>query len=206
MKLVKLYLFTRFERIWHWLQMLLIFVLLITGFEVHGLYTLFGFERAVELHGFFGISWCILVAFIIFWMAITAEWKQYLPTTKKLFAVARYYLIGIFIGEESPVHQSQESKHNPLQRIIYLSLVSSVLPLQIITGLLYWTYNDWKGWGLAGFLDLKIVATIHLVLAIYLIHFIIIHVYMTTTGHTPMAHIKAMLSGYEEVPEDSKEQ
>ena len=203
MKMVKIYLFTRFERIWHWVQMLLIFMLIITGFEVHGFYTLFGFESAVKLHNFFGITWCILVVFIIFWMLITAEWKQYIPTTQKLFEVAKYYLFGIFQGKEHPIHQTRESKHNPLQRLIYLGLISSVLPVQIMTGLLYWTYNDWQGWGLTGFLDLQIVATIHFIIAVYLIHFIIIHVYMTTTGHTPTAHIKAMFSGYEEIPEDT---
>jgi hypothetical protein len=34
--------------------------------------------------------------------------------------------------------------------------------------------------------------------------FIIIHVYMTTTGHTIFAHIKAMISGWEDVEEDAK--
>ena len=201
--MVRIELFTRFERIWHWLQMLLIFLLLITGFEVHGLYKLLGFDRAVVFHNFIGITWCILVVFIIFWMVITAEWKQYLPTTKNLFQMGQYYLFGIFIGKKSPVHKSKESKHNPLQRLTYLSLVSFVLPTQIVLGLLFWTYNDWPKWGLSDFLELRLVATVHLILAIYLIHFIIVHVYMTTTGHTPLTHIKAMFTGYEEVPEET---
>jgi len=29
--------------------------------------------------------------------------------------------------------------------------------------------------------------------------FFIVHIYFATTGHTPMAHIKAMITGYEEV-------
>jgi thiosulfate reductase cytochrome b subunit len=28
--------------------------------------------------------------------------------------------------------------------------------------------------------------------------FFIVHVYLTTTGHTPTAHIKAMVTGWEE--------
>jgi glutamate dehydrogenase (NAD(P)+) len=43
----RIYLYTRYERGWHWLQALLIVVLLVTGMEVHGLYTLLGFEWAV---------------------------------------------------------------------------------------------------------------------------------------------------------------
>ena len=202
MKMVRIELFTKFERIWHWLQMVLIFSLLVTGMEVHGLYKLFGFGKAVVFHNFIGITWCILVVFIIFWMFITGQWKQYIPTTKNLFRVVQYYIFGIFKGEEPPVKQSKESKHNPLQRMTYLTLVSFVLPTQLFTGLLYWAYNDWSRWGLPEFLELRFVAMAHLLLAIYLIHFIIVHVYMTTTGHTPTAHIKAMFTGYEEVPED----
>ena len=31
-KMITTYLYTRYERFWHWLQMALIFVLLVTGF------------------------------------------------------------------------------------------------------------------------------------------------------------------------------
>jgi thiosulfate reductase cytochrome b subunit len=32
--------------------------------------------------------------------------------------------------------------------------------------------------------------------------FVIVHVYMTTTGHTVTAHVKAMVTGWEEVEDD----
>jgi thiosulfate reductase cytochrome b subunit len=32
--------------------------------------------------------------------------------------------------------------------------------------------------------------------------FFIVHVYLTTTGHTPTAHIKSMITGWEEVHDD----
>ena len=38
-KMVNTYLYTRYERFWHWLQTALISILLVTGFEVDGLYT-----------------------------------------------------------------------------------------------------------------------------------------------------------------------
>src|SRR5574340_966546 len=44
----KIYVFKRFERFWHWSQATLIIFMLITGFEVHGSYKLFGFETAVS--------------------------------------------------------------------------------------------------------------------------------------------------------------
>ena len=46
----KVMLYTRFERFWHWTQPALILTMLVTGFEIHAFYELFGFERAVSLH------------------------------------------------------------------------------------------------------------------------------------------------------------
>jgi hypothetical protein len=43
-KKITMYLYTRYERFWHWLQMALIFVLLVTGFEVHGSFPFLGFQ------------------------------------------------------------------------------------------------------------------------------------------------------------------
>ena len=101
-KMVPIYLYTRYERFWHWLQAALITVLLVTGFEVHGTFSLIGFERAVEIHNWVGLTWLVAFAFFVFWIHTTGEWKQYVPTTKKMFEVIRYYVIGIFRGESHP--------------------------------------------------------------------------------------------------------
>lgn len=202
-KMKTIYLYTRYERFWHWLQMVLISLLLVTGLEIHGFYTLLGFETAVSIHNTVGITWLILFAFFVFWIFTTGEWKQYVPTTKKMFEVVRYYAYGIFRGEPHPVPKRKEAKHNPLQRIVYLSLAALLLPLQMGTGFLYWAYNSWEAWGLS-FLSLEILAIIHLIIAFAILQFLIIHVYMTTTGHTITSHMKAMISGWEDVPEDIK--
>ncbi|UCD32641.1 MAG: cytochrome b/b6 domain-containing protein [Desulfobacterales bacterium] len=199
-KMINVYLYTRYERFWHWLQMVLIFLLLVTGLEVHGLFTLFGFKAAVEIHNYVGLTWLIAFAFFVFWVFTTGEWKQYIPTTKKMFAVIRYYSYGIFRGETYPVPKRKDAKHNPLQRLTYLSLAALLLPVQMVSGLLYWGYNSWADWGLAG-LSLGIVALVHIVGAFAIFAFIIVHVYMTTTGHTILAHTKAMITGWEEVDE-----
>jgi Ni,Fe-hydrogenase I cytochrome b subunit len=61
--LTQIYLYTRYERFWHWFQAAMIVVLLITGFEVHGLFRLVGFDLAVRVHNFVGIAW--LIAFCL---------------------------------------------------------------------------------------------------------------------------------------------
>ncbi len=197
-KTTNLYLFTRYERLWHWLQFVLISLLMVTGLEVHGAYTWLGFGTAVKIHNFVGITWLLLFFFFAFWVLTTGEWKHYVPTTKKLFSVIRFYSYGIFQGEPHPVPASREAKHNPLQRLTYLGVAAALLPLQMLTGFLYWSYNSWGDWGI-GFFSLQQVAVAHMAIAFAILIFVIIHVYMTTTGHSVFAHIKAMITGWEEI-------
>ena len=48
------------------------------------------------------------------------------------------------------------------------------------------------------------MALIHTVGAFAILQFLVIHLYMTTTGHSLFAHIRAMVTGWEEVQEDVK--
>ncbi|MCK5835782.1 MAG: cytochrome b/b6 domain-containing protein [Desulfobacula sp.] len=198
-KITKIYLYTRFERLWHWLQGLMIIMLLITGFEVHGTYKLMGFQTAVNVHNFVGLSWVILFAFFVFWLLTTGEWKQYIPTTKKLFDVIFYYAFGIFKGKGHPVQKSEGAKHNPLQRLAYLGISAMLLPVQMATGLLYYLYNT-----MPGTIPLSVLAVVHTLVAFLLVNFLIIHVYMTTTGHSLFSHIAGMISGWEEIYESTE--
>jgi len=198
--LTQIYLYTRYERFWHWFQAAMIVVLLITGFEVHGLFRLVGFDLAVRVHNFVGIAWLIAFAFFVFWVFTTGEWRQYVPTTQKMFAVVRYYAYGIFRGEAHPVPKRKDAKHNPLQRLVYLMLAATLLPVQMLSGFLYWGYNSWADWGL-DWLSLEVLALVHMAGAFSILVFLVTHVYMTTTGHTIFAHTRAMITGWEEIEE-----
>jgi thiosulfate reductase cytochrome b subunit len=198
-----IYLYSRYERFWHWLQSAIVVILLVTGFEVHGTYSLLGFLFSVEIHNFVGLSWLILFAFFVFWLFTTGEYKQYIPTTRKMLAVMRYYAYGIFRGESHPVPKRREAKHNPLQRLVYLSLAALLLPIQMVTGFLYWSYNSWQAWGLS-WLSLQVIAYIHMAGAFAILSFIVVHLYMITTGHTIFSHTRAMITGWEEVTEGTQ--
>lgn len=197
MTITKLYLYTRFERFWHWMQGALILLLIVSGFEVHGAYRLFGFEAAFEIHNNCAWAWLVLYAFIVFWIVTTGEWKHYVPTFAKMFEVIRYYTSGIFRGEVHPVPKSERVKHNPLQRITYLAIVSLLVPFQMVTGFVYYYYNRWPQFGLSG--TLSTVAILHTICAFAFIVYLIVHVYMITTGHTLGSHLKAMFTGYENI-------
>ena len=45
----RVYLFKRYERLWHWLQALLVLTLLATGFTIHGTLSLPNFETRAQL-------------------------------------------------------------------------------------------------------------------------------------------------------------
>ncbi|MBN2124515.1 MAG: cytochrome b/b6 domain-containing protein [Deltaproteobacteria bacterium] len=192
-----IYLYTRFERFWHWCQALLILIFLITGFEIHGAISLLGFETAFTVHNLCGWTWLVLYVFIVFWMLTTEEWKQYVPTYKKLYDVGHYYTIGIFRGEPHPVPKSLRAKHNPLQRLTYLGIVTFLVPFQIVTGFLYYYHSKWPemGWDWA----LSTVACLHTAGAFAFLAFTIVHLYMITTGPTLFSHTRAMITGWEEV-------
>jgi thiosulfate reductase cytochrome b subunit len=193
----KIYIFKRFERFWHWTQAALIIFMMVTGFEIHGVYKLFGFGKAVSLHTIAAWSLITLWVFAIFWHFTTGEWKQYIPTLEKVDAMLKYYLTGIFTNAPHPFRLTTLKKHNPLQRLAYLGVKLLINPLIWVSGLLYLYYGSWGDLGLSG-LSLPWVALIHTGAAFLMLIFFIIHVYLTTTGHTPLAHIKAMITGWEE--------
>ncbi len=199
-----IYLYTRFERFWHWAQAGLIMFLVLTGLEVHGNSGIIAFKTASEWHNWMGFAWLVLYAFIVFWQLTTGDWKHYIPTTKKLLAVIRYYLYGIFAGEPHPVPKSSKNKHNPLQRLTYLSITVVLIPFQVATGLIYYFYNSWAHSQYA--ISLGTLAGLHTAGAFGLIIFLIVHIYMVTTGHTATAHLKAMVTGWEEVPARAAEE
>jgi thiosulfate reductase cytochrome b subunit len=194
-----IYVYKAYERFWHWSQAALIILLAITGFEIHGTYSLLGFKQAVGIHTF--AAWTLLViwAFTIFWQFTTDEWKQYIPSIKNVDAMIRYYVVGIFKEVPHPFCKTVEKKHNPLQRLAYLALLAFISPMIWGSGLFYLFYDKWPALGIDQWLTLDTVATVHVIGAFMITAFFFIHVYLTTTGHTVFAHIKAMITGWDEV-------
>ena len=198
----RIYIYKRYERFWHWSQAALIIVLMLTGFEIHGVYSLMGFEDAVDLHTLAAWTLVVIWVFTIFWQFTTGEWRQYIPSLKNVTAMALYYTVGIFKEMPHPFRKTVVQKHNPLQRLAYLALLAFISPMIWGSGLLYLFYADWARLGLDQYLSLEVVALVHTLGAFMITAFFFIHVYLTTTGHTVFAHIKAMITGWEDVDED----
>ncbi|HZW38239.1 MAG TPA: cytochrome b/b6 domain-containing protein [Ignavibacteriaceae bacterium] len=196
----KTYIYKAFNRFWHWMQMLLIFFLAFSGFEIHGAYSFLGFRDAVKYHNIAAYMLLILIVFAIFWHFATGEWRQYVPTLTNIKAQLNYYVFGIFKNAPHPFHKTQIKKLNPLQKITYFALKVLVIPISVTSGILYmlYRYPQRHGIDMLNISSLEVIAIIHTIGAFLLVIFIIGHVYLTTTGETITSNLKAMLTGYEE--------
>ncbi len=205
----KVYVYKGFERFWHWSQAGLIIFLAFTGFEVHGSFHVLGFEHAARFHRI--ASWMLigLIIFAIFWHLVTGEWRQYVPTTRKLADQIRFYLVGMFRGDPHPTRKTGLQKLNPLQRITYLFFKLLLIPVTVVSGIIYMFHKSIDKNEIVVIRDIPLdaVAFWHTLGAFLLMIFLVIHVYMTTTGRTPASNIEAMITGYdfEEEEEEAKE-
>jgi thiosulfate reductase cytochrome b subunit len=107
------------------------------------------------------------------------------------------------VGEENPHHSTPDNKFNPMQQVSYLMIMALLIPVQIITGLFLWDPKLFSP--IVNPIGIQIFDMIHVLLWIFFSAFIIVHFYLATLGHTPMAHIIAMFTGYEEEHEEHEE-
>jgi thiosulfate reductase cytochrome b subunit len=207
----RVYLYSAFERIWHWLQALTILLLLITGIEIHApdRLPLFGFAHATVLHEALALFTIANAFLALFYHLTTGAIRQFFPQPRDFFSLAiaqiGYYTKGIFTGAPHPFAHDPQHKLNVLQQVTYLAVLNIALPLQVATGVLMWKANAWSGLvdRLGG---LHAVATVHVVCAWSFAAFLVMHLYLTTTGRTPTAHLRAMVLGWEEVPDEHEQE
>ncbi|MBL6982757.1 MAG: cytochrome b/b6 domain-containing protein [Anaerolineales bacterium] len=209
----KVYMYSVYERLWHWLQTFAIVMLLFTGLVIHkpDTFGIFSFRGVVLVHNVLAAILAINAFLSLFYHLASGEIQQYIPRPRgffdQTFTQARFYLQGMFKGEEHPFEKSAHKKLNPLQQITYFAILNVLLPLQGITGILIWGVQRWPESAnrLGG---LPFLSPFHTLIAWLFAAFIVMHVYLTTTGHTPMASIKAMIMGWDEleVPQSAEEQ
>jgi thiosulfate reductase cytochrome b subunit len=201
MKPLGSYVYRGFERFWHWTQAALILLLGLTGFEIHGSFQFFGYGQAVAYHNAAAMGLLVLIAFAVFWHFTTGEWRQYVPTRRLLRAQIEYYLTGIFRDAPHPTRKTAANKLNPLQKLVYLGLKVLVIPVMVVSGLLYmfYRYPQRHGAIVLGAGGLRFVALLHTAGAFFVIAFVVGHIYLTTTGQSPVSNLKAMLTGHEKL-------
>src|ERR1035437_2946408 len=204
MSMSKLYINQLPVRIWHWINAFGFLLLIATGLQIRylDLIHVLSFRTAVVTHNCVGF---VLIANFFIWLGfylLTDKIKVYLPqlSPKKYFLASfrqmQYYGYGIFRGDANPHHPSADHKFNPLQSMMYQIVKMLLVPIMFFTGLLLWDVGRFAALveTLGG---VRVIDTVHVLLFIVFSGFIVVHVYLASLGHTPSAHFKAMITGFD---------
>ncbi len=208
----KLYIHPLPVRIWHWLNAVGMVLLILTGLQIRyvGLIDVVSFRTAVVAHQAVGF---VLIAnfFIWFFFYLSSDRiKVYHPVLsprehfRGSWRQAYYYGYGIFKGDPNPFHVSVYRKFNPLQSMLYQIIMMLLLPVQFYTGILLWDVKRFSA-QIDFFGGVRVIDTVHVLIFIFLVFYVLAHVYLASLGHTRLAHFKAMVTGYEEVEEAAAE-
>ncbi len=190
-------------RIWHWINDLLILLLIVTGVQLRAPdAAIFGaYGNAVWLHKYVGF--CAAASFV-FWLIYVvisgAFWKHYLlrlSDIKNMPKQAAFYAFNVFRGAENPFKPSPDNKFNPMQKVAYFSMMSFVTPVVVITGVLFSDILYFLPY-IEAIGGLRVLDAIHVMAAYAFLLYLLVHLYMATLGHSMFAHVKAMIVGYEE--------
>jgi thiosulfate reductase cytochrome b subunit len=200
----RIYLLPVWIRLWHWANALLIITLAITGISLHFAdpkLPLVEFSLAARIHDVAGIALVALYAFFVVANIVSGNWWQYVPkppgVLERCKVQARWYLIGIFKGEPHPYRVSEEANFNAMQAITYWVMMYLVMPLMLITGVLF-LYPEFAPDRFFGFDGLLPIAMLHYLTGAVIIMFMISHMYLGTTGKTATSMFKTMVTGWYE--------
>lgn len=193
-------------RIWHWLNALGIVTLCITGLQIRfpDMVNIFGtYKAAIRLHNTAGIvvsiSFCLWLCYYL--VVARSLFRLYVPTKEELrrglVRQALFYFWHYFTGRPAPYHATPDNKFNPMQKTAYMMIMMVLLPLVILTGLLLLHVSALREWiSLIG--GIKVLVSVHFLLACIFFAFLFVHIYLATLGHTPLAHFRPMWTGWEE--------
>lgn len=207
--LKRVYMYSLYERLWHWLMAASVVVLLITGLKIHFplRFTAGSFPLAVTVHNITAIVLVLNAALSLFFHLASAAIMQFIPQKDGLIQALvkqiEYYTRGIFLGHPHPSEKTPDKKLNPLQQLTYLGLLNVLFPLQVLTGIGIWLNAGWpEMMEVAG--GLTIIGPLHNLGSWLFLTFLVVHLYLTTTGHTVLSNISAMVSGYDSIESTAK--
>ncbi len=190
-------------RVWHWVNAAAFIFLLVTGVQIRFAEHIdwFSLEEAIHLHNYVGFMVISNYFLFLFYSLGSGQIRMYIPSPKnmvqRITEQILYYSYGIFRGDHNPHTITPDCKFNLMQQMTYAKIMFLLVPLQLVTGLFLWEIRRFENY-IQFMGGIKIVNLIHVVLFFFFAAFMIGHIYLATLGHTPLAHIKAMFTGYEE--------
>lgn len=186
-------------RSWHWIQALLLFGLIATGLCMHyagSAWAVISFPIAVRVHNACGIATAVLWVVFVVCNAVSGHMRHYVPSDFHVIHSAviqmRYYAFGMFRGDPPPV--TSGLRNNPAQQLSYAIVMYVFMPLSAGSGvlLLFPILAPERVLGGGG---LWPMAVLHLTVGYILTLFLVIHIYLATTGETVFALTREMITG-----------
>jgi thiosulfate reductase cytochrome b subunit len=196
-------------RIWHWMNAFGIIVLIVTGAKIRfpEILTMLGsYKLAIQIHNAAGLIVAVSFVFWFFYYKLVKNTldELYIPNEEDikhgLLRQLLFYCFWYFVGKPSPFHATPKVKFNPLQKTAYLVVMFALVPLVILTGILLMNVTPLRVLILMSG-GVKIIDTLHFLMATSVLAFVCTHVYLGTLGATPLAYLMPMIFGWEEEPE-----
>jgi thiosulfate reductase cytochrome b subunit len=186
-------------RIWHWVNVLLFVALIITGIQLRapGFSVFSQFGTATALHGYAGAACVLSYLFWLFYTIFSGSIKHYFPHRKDIGEIPQqvaFYVFFIFKGRPNPFSASEKGKFNVLQKITYVTVMFILVPIVIITGIVFNNILFFSQF-INAIGGLRVLDAVHVATGYFLVIFLIIHMYMATLGKTATAYLRSIITG-----------
>lgn len=200
----KIYFYPLWLRIWHGINALGIILLIITGYTMQAgnESSLLGFNASVNIHNISGITVALNYLLFIIGNMVTSNGKFYIVKPKNFLKrpikQAQYYAWGMFRGMDKPYPLSEKRKFNPLQKYSYIAVMYIFVPALIITGfaLLFPEIIIETVYNTSG---IMLTAVLHSVMGFFVFLFLIVHLYISSIGKSPIGNYKSIINGWHHV-------
>lgn len=183
-------------RFCHWVNMISITLLILTGYYIHAPHTFRLFsnmDTPRTLHFAMAYVLCFGVLIRVYYAIVAKDAKNIIFSVKedtpKFPSMIKYYL---FMADSHPYY----GKYNPGQKMMYTGWLVMVL-IQIITGFILYKPNMFMALGgfLGGYMAVRII---HYVITWLFVLSVLAHVYLDISEGVPV--LKSMFTG--KIPAD----
>jgi len=200
----RIYLIALWLRIWHWTNAALIIVLIVSGVSMHYADTkamLLPFDWARDTHNIAGVALCVTYGVFVIGNIVSGNWWQYVPKPgnflKNVWIQTRYYLWDVFFGRPIPFPPTVKNNFNALQQIIYWAVMYLLMPLLLISGIMF-LWPELAPDRIMGVDGLLPIAMAHYILGFFIFLFLLGHIYLGTLGAKTSTLFKMMITGWHE--------
>ncbi|RDD60530.1 cytochrome b/b6 domain-containing protein [Ferruginivarius sediminum] len=187
-------------RLWHAGMALTVVVLTLTGLLVHfgGWVPGNGLASVVAIHEATGIAGGVIYALGLTGLAASGDWRRYLPPRRHLIGSLaeqfRYYAFRLPRQDLAKV-TAREQRFNPLQQCVYLATLVVCLPVLLGTGIAF-MFPQTLPKTIMGYAGLWPVAALHTLAAVFVLIFLLVHIYLAFAAAPHLASLRLMVTGH----------